>query len=84
MRCSLIIGLAVTEAIAAMPEVPHELFTLECLAIGRVPFGGGAVVYKTAGALTTCTRAVGSMGLIEYEVDENDGVVTITSVISMF
>ncbi|MEZ0113011.1 hypothetical protein ABH920_007036 [Catenulispora sp. EB89] len=83
MRYSLIIGLAVTEAIAAMPEIPHELFTLECLAIGRAPYAGDTVVYKTAGALTTCTRAVGSMGLIEYEVDEINGVVTLTSVISM-
>ena len=37
MRYSLIFELAATEIIVALPEIPHELFTLGCFDIADNP-----------------------------------------------
>jgi hypothetical protein len=79
----LIIESAVSEAIATMPEIPHALFVLACLDIGGNPHGRGGVTDKTSGSITTRTWAVGPWGLIEYEIDDENRVVTLTGVISM-
>jgi hypothetical protein len=83
VKYGLVIETAAIEAIAAMPEIPHDLFTLACLDIGADPHGLHGVTGETAGHVATRTWAVGSMGFLVYEVDEEAAVVTITKVISM-
>ena len=79
----LIFDTPATEAIGRMSEIPHELFTLECLDVGEVPRKHGSVVIGKTGMVTQLSRAVGSMGFIFYEVDDEAATVTITSVISV-
>jgi hypothetical protein len=79
----LIFDTPATEAIARMSEIPHDLFTLECLDLGGVPHKQGSVVIGKVGAVTQLTRAVGSMGFIVYEVDDEAATVTITNIISV-
>ncbi|WP_194909215.1 hypothetical protein [Catenulispora rubra] len=83
MRYSLIIEIAVTEAIATMSEIAHDLFVMACLEIHADPRGQGELTDGTAGAIKLGAWAVGALGLIEYEVDEEAAVITLTSVISM-
>lgn len=80
MRYSLIFELAATEIIAALPEIPHELFALGCFDIADNPYGQGGVPEETADSVTRRAWAVGDMGLIEYEIDEKARAVTIISV----
>ncbi|WP_370368820.1 hypothetical protein [Catenulispora sp. GP43] len=76
--------MALTEAIAAMPEMAHAMFVMACLEIGNDPYGqGGDVAERTAGGVTKRAWAVSSLGLIEYEVDEEASVITLISVISL-
>jgi hypothetical protein len=82
MRYSLIIGMAVTEAVAAMPEIPHDLFTMACLEIAGDPHGPDAFTIAKNGAMTIRAWVVGSMGFIRYEVDERSRVITLTNVMS--
>ena len=82
MNYSLIIELSAAEALAALPEVPHELFTLEFFDISCDPHGRCGLTTETSGLKTSRMWAVGSMGFIEYEVDDGANVVTITNVIS--
>ena len=82
MNYSLIFELRATTALAALPEVPHELFTLACYDVCRDPHGPCGLTTGTTGLKTSRMWAVGSMGFIEYEVDDGVKVVTITDVIS--
>ena len=83
MRYNLIIEIAVTEAIGTMSEVAHDLFVMACLEIHADPRGQGELADGKAGSIKSGVWAVGAMGLIEYEVDEDAAVITLTSVISM-
>lgn len=84
MKYSIIFEMALTEAIAAMPEMAHDLFVLACLEIGNDPYGQcGDVAESAAGVVTKRAWAVSSLGLIEYEIDEEASVITLTSVISL-
>lgn len=83
MRYSLIFEIAATEAIATMPEVPHGLFMLACFDIVRDPYGQGGLREKKVPEGVKRTWAVGAMGFIVYEVDEETSLVTIASVMSM-
>ncbi|MEY9864235.1 hypothetical protein ABH935_009890 [Catenulispora sp. GAS73] len=82
MNYSLIIELQATKALAALSEVPHELFTLEFFDICGDPHGPRGLTTETSGLKTSRMWAVGLMGFIEYEVDDGAKVVTITNVIS--
>jgi hypothetical protein len=82
MNYSLIIEVQATKALALLPEVPHELFTLEFFDICGDPHGQCGLTTGTTGLMTSRVWAVGSMGFIEYEVDDGAKVVTITNVIS--
>lgn len=84
MSYGLIIEMAVTEAIATMSEMSHDLFVLACLEIGGDPRGQGDLTEGPAGTVKLGAWAVGSLGLIGYEVDEEAAVVTLTSVISLY
>jgi hypothetical protein len=79
----LIFDTPATEAIARMPEIPHDLFTLECLDLRGAPQKQGSVIIAKAGGVTQLSRAVGSMGFIFYEVDEEAATLTITNIISV-
>ena len=83
MNYSLIVELAATKALAELPEVPHQLFTLAFFDICDDPHGRYGLTTETSGLKTSRMWAIGSMGFIEYEVDDGAKVVTITNVISM-
>jgi hypothetical protein len=82
MKYSLIFHMAVTEAIAEMPEIPHELFTLACLDIAGDPLGRGGFTINRYGLTTIRAWVVGSMGFIRYEVDEGTGVINLTNILT--
>ena len=82
MNYGLIVELRATKALALLPEVPHYLVTLACLEICDDPHGPCGLTTGTTGLKTSRMWAVGSMGFIEYEVDDGAKVVTITDVIS--
>lgn len=84
MRYSLIFELPATKALAALPEIPHELLTLAGYDIACDPHGPSGVTSRTTGQMTSRTWAIGSMGFIEYEVDDGAAVVTITNVVSFY
>jgi hypothetical protein len=83
MRYSLIIESAVAEAIATVSEIAHDLFVMACLEIHDDPWGQGDLTDGKDGKTKLGAWAVGPMGLVEYEVDEEAAVITLTSVISM-
>jgi hypothetical protein len=83
MRYSLIYTLRATKILGELPEIPHDLFTLAAYDIADDPYGPGDVTRETAGQMTSRTWALGSMGFIEYEVDEDSAVVIITNVVCL-
>ena len=82
MSYGLVVTLRATEGLAALPEVPHAMVTLACFDIWQDPYGPCGLTTETSGLKTSRVWAVGSMGFIEYEVDDGAKVVTITNVIS--
>lgn len=83
MKYGLIIEDSALVAIASMPETGGELFTPACFDVSADPHGLNGVTDTQAGHLTTRTWAVGALGFIVYDVDEQAAVVTITRIISL-
>lgn len=82
---NLVISENAAATLAVLPDEPHELFTLACLYdLPRDPYGLG-MVDERLGPVTTLTHALGGMGYIVYEVDEEASpkpLVTIVAIIA--
>ena len=81
MSYKLAIDRPAADALAAMPEDPHDLFVMACVDLIDDPYTHG-VVDRQDGPLVTLTLAIGGMGFIVYDVDETASTVTITITIT--
>lgn len=79
---ALIFEPPVAEAVADLPEEAHDLYVLACVDLVFDPYGRG-VVHERRGPVTALSHALGGMGLILYEVDEEARTVTIGQVFVM-
>lgn len=82
MSYTLIFEPPVAEAVADLPEEPHDLFVMACVDLVFDPYGRG-VVHERRGPVTALSHALGGMGLILYQVDEEAQSVTISEVFVM-
>jgi hypothetical protein len=76
----LVLDIEATKVVAAMDEIAHGLFVMACLDLPRDPHGLGRIM-RTEGGYTTRAHALGSMGMIVYEVDDVTEVVTVLDVV---
>lgn len=80
MSYGLILDPAVSEAVASLDEIRHDLFVLALLDLPDDPYGQGTV-HRRSGPVTTMSRPLGGMGLVVYDVDEETSTITVTEII---